>query len=75
MRARAIPVGLPATRGPSSRRTRLASHALLAVAIVAGMGLCAVALLDPRSLSAGLPVAMLFYPLLWAAAIALRRRV
>jgi hypothetical protein len=74
MRARAIPVGLPANRGPSTRATRLTGHALLAVASAAGLGLCAIAVFDPRALTAGLPVAMLFYPLLWTAAIAVRRR-
>ncbi len=75
MRARSMPVGLPATRGPSTRGQRLASRAVVALATAAGLGLCLVALFAPRSLDAGLPVVLLFYPLLWTVAIALHRRV
>jgi ABC-type Fe3+-siderophore transport system permease subunit len=75
MRARSIHVGLPPSRGPSTRGQRLASRALLGVASAAGLGLCLVALLAPRSLDAGLPIMLLFYPLLWAVAIAVHRRV
>jgi hypothetical protein len=71
---RAVPVGLPATRGPSTRAHRLASRALLAAASAAGLGLCGIALLAPRALNAGLPVVLLFYPLLWTVAIAVHRR-
>lgn len=75
MRAHSLPVGLPATRGPSTRRARLLGRALVAVASAAGLGLCLVALLAPRALSVGLPVVLLFYPLLWTVAIAVHRRV
>ena len=70
-----MPVGLPASRGPSALRTRVLSRALLATATAAGLGLCAIALLAPKALSAGLPVVLLFYPMLWAVAIAVHRRV
>jgi len=69
-----MPVGLPASRGARTLRARLTGHALLGAASAAGLGLIAVALLAPRALNAGLPVALLFYPLLWAAAIAVHRR-
>lgn len=75
MRARSLPVSLPASRGPSTRGQRLASRALLALASASGLSLCLVALLTPQALAAGLPVVLLFYPLLWTVAIAVHRRV
>jgi len=75
MPPRSTPVGLPASRGPSTVRARLVSRALLALAGGSGLSLIGIALLAPRALNAGLPVALLFYPMLWAAAIAAHRRL
>lgn len=73
-RSRSLPIDLPVVRAPSTPRARALSRALVAFASLAGLSLIAIALVAPRALNAGMPVALLFYPVLWAAAIAAYRR-
>ena len=73
MWSRSVPVHLFPPRGANTARVRAAGGALLALATLAGLSLIAIALCAPTALASGLPVALLFYPVLWAAAIAAYR--